>query len=467
MFMLVPVQISYDMCRTNKKIEQQYVSQMHGMNRSMSARDDAVDALIQFEKSTISMKTLLRELQLTSVDASDSHLPTQSLSLGVIRFRNTIDYLLSKSLGKKKLQDLNSRDRNILRLLLYEIEWLDTRMDDVLSCFHETKANYRNVITRAVETDLDTIVKGLALVNRLSLKYSHPTFIVKTLLDNLPLEETIRLLTANNKKRTYYLRLNKLLGINDTILNSLTGVKLEKDPDVSGLYRIIDGIERVVQSKYFQDGHILIQDKASVLTVEALDIHPDQTIWDSCAAPGMKTQLIAEKLEGTGRLIASDVYKDRVKLAHDRSIHLRAHQIEWLHADSTNPAVTSADRILIDAPCTSTGILQTYPSFKWRLNKQVLFSLMTIQNKLLDGILSSYQNKPGTEIVFSTCSILPHEGESQIDSALSRHNIELLEPNIIGTRGYPGFKCSDKVTRLFPHKHEASGFFIARMRIRS
>jgi 16S rRNA (cytosine967-C5)-methyltransferase len=433
----------------------------------MSARDDAIDALIRFEKSTTSMKTLLRELQTTSADSSDSQIPSQSLSMGVIRFRNTIDYLLSRSLENKKLQELNVRDRNILRLLLYEIEWLDSDMEEVVSYFPEIKAKYSHVMTRAAETDLDTIVRRLALVNRLSLTYSHPTFLVKTLLDNIPLEETIWLLKTNNKTRTYYLRLNKLMGIDDSILNSLTGVKLEKDSDVSGLYRIKDGIERVVLSKYFQDGYILIQDKASILAVEALDTRPGQTVWDSCAAPGMKTQLLAEKLMGTGKLIASDVYKDRVRVAHNRTMHLNAHQVEWLHADSTNPTVTSADKILIDAPCTSTGILQTYPSFKWRLNKQVLFSLMTIQHKILDGILSSYKNRPGTEIVFSTCSLLPHEGESQIDSALSRHNIELLEPKTIGTRGYPGFKCSEKVTRLFPHKHETSGFFIAKMRINS
>ncbi|MDH4212835.1 MAG: hypothetical protein OEV85_02840 [Candidatus Thorarchaeota archaeon] len=465
--MLDLAQTSYNMYNTNKKIEQQWVSQKHGMNRSISAIDDAVNALIQFEKSTTSMKTLLRELQATSVDTFVSKIPAQSLSLGVIRFRNTIDYLLQKSLGKKKLMDLNVRDRNILRLILYEAKWLDAGIDEILSRLPEIEETYGNIIMRAVETDLDAIVKKLATANRLSLRYSHPTFLVRTLLDNLSFEETIKLLNANNKKRTYYLRLNRLLGGDDSILNSLAGVKLVIDPDIPGLYRVLDGIERVIASPFFQDGYILIQDKASVLSVEALDTHPGQTVWDSCAAPGMKTQLIAEKLMGKGKLIASDVYKERVKGAHNRSAYLNAHHIEWLHADSTSPVVTSADKILIDAPCTSTGILQAYPSFKWRLNKQVLFSLMTIQNKLLDGILSLYQNKPGTEIVFSTCSILPHEGESQIDSALSRHNIELLEPMNIGARGYPGFNCSQKVTRMFPHIHNTSGFFIARMRIKS
>jgi 16S rRNA (cytosine967-C5)-methyltransferase len=220
-----------------------------------------------------------------------------------------------------------------------------------------------------------------------------------------------------------------------------------------------------VSSQHFHEGRVLIQDLASVLVVKSLDPQPGEKVWDSCAAPGMKTQLIAELMQGQGEIIATDMYEERVRVAQERAQILNASHVQWLQADATKPVVHDADRILIDAPCTSTGILQTYPSFKWRLNKETLFTLMTIQNKLLDGILTAYRDRPGTELVFSTCSILPHEGESQIDSAMERHNIELLEPYPYGARGYPKFKCSPYIRRLFPHKHNASGFFIAKMRI--
>ena len=228
----------------------------------------------------------------------------------------------------------------------------------------------------------------------------------------------------------------------------------------------MEGVDSVVRSSLFKDGLILIQDKSSVATVNALDPQPGQKIWDACAAPGMKTQLIAERMKGQGQIVATDVYEDRVKTASERSQHLNASQIEWKQADATKLLVHDADKILIDAPCTSTGILQAYPSFKWRLNKETLFALMTVQNKILDAILTDYADKPGTEIVFSTCSILPHEGESQIDSAMQRHNIELLKPLDYGSSGYPDFECSEMVQRLFPHKHDSSGFFIARLRIK-
>ena len=439
---------------------------LHVMNKEQSIRSDAIEALVQYDQSTTSMKTLLRELQTASVDSSDSHVQTQSLSLSVVRFRNTIDFIVSRSLGKRKLRDLSSRDRNVLRLAVYEVHWRNADLKDTLSYYPEIESHYSTEFKQATAVNLDAVIEGMPTVNRLSLKHSHPTFLVKTLLDNLTLDETVQLLTSNNKIRPYYVRPNRLYDDKDSFLVSLTDAKLKRDPDIPEVYQIVEGVDSIVKSSLFKDGRVLIQDKSSVITVNALDPQPGQKIWDACAAPGMKTQLIAERLMGNGQIMATDVYPERVKAARDLSKHLNASQIEWMQADATKPEVHDADKILIDAPCTSTGILQTYPSFKWRLNKDTLFALMTVQNKILDAIITDYSDRPGTEIVFSTCSILPHEGESQIDSVMQRHNVELLQPLDYGSSGYPDFDCSEMVQRLFPHKHNSSGFFIARLRIK-
>jgi 16S rRNA (cytosine967-C5)-methyltransferase len=436
------------------------------MNQAESSRSEALEALIQYEKSTTSMRTVLREMQTASPDLSVSHSHTQSLSLSVVRFRNTIDFMISRALGKKKLYQLSLRDRNILRLATYEINWLKADWTKMRSFYPEIETLYGQVVKRVSDINLDTSIEGMPLANRLSIKYSHPTFLVKTLLDNLPLEEVVQLLESNNQKRTYYVRPNRLYHDYESVLESLEMVELKRDPDVPEVFRVIQGIESVVGSHLFKDGRVLIQDKASVITVNVLDPKPGQKIWDACAAPGMKTQLIAERMMGQGQIIASDVYEERVKAAIDNSKHLKASQIDWIHADATQPVVHNAEKILIDAPCTSTGILQTYPSFKWRLNKDTLFALMTVQNKILEAILTAYKDKPGTQIVFSTCSILPHEGESQIDSVMQRFNVELLKPFKYGNPGYDGFDCSEMVQRLFPHKHGTSGFFIAKLRIK-
>ncbi|MCK5265189.1 MAG: hypothetical protein KAR03_06230, partial [Candidatus Thorarchaeota archaeon] len=391
-------------------------------------RTDAIDALNLYEQSSTSMKALLRDMITTSADYTGSQIRIQSLSLSVIKFRNTLDYLISRTLGKRKLQSLTIQNRNVLRLLLYETKWLNSDLEELLAFYPDVTFQDKKILREAIAIDVETTFLQMPEINRLSLLYSHPTFLVKTLLDNMKRGETIELMNANNQKRTYYVRPNRLQEDTDTILKSIEDVELEQIPDVPEVARVVHGIDSIIKSNSFQEGFILIQDLASVLTVKSLGPQPGEKIWDSCAAPGMKTQLIAEMMKGQGTIIATDVYGDRVRAAADRAQFLRADQIQWLQADATKPMVLDADKILIDAPCTSTGILQVYPSFKWRLNKKTLFALMTIQNKLLDGIITAYQDKPGAEIVFSTCSILPHEGESQIDSVMERHDIELIEP---------------------------------------
>ncbi|MGY5878839.1 MAG: RsmB/NOP family class I SAM-dependent RNA methyltransferase [Candidatus Thorarchaeota archaeon] len=431
----------------------------------MSIRAETIEALNRFENASTSMKTLLREMQTTSPDSIDSQIHIQSLSLSVIRFRNTLDYLLSKALGRKTIQGLSLEEKNTLRLLLYETKWLNSDIDDFISHYPNVK-RFERKLMKVLTLDLDIAFQNMPEINRLSLLYSHPTFIVETLLGNLTVEDTVELLKANNQTRSYYIRPNLLHKNAAATLDSFSNIQLEQVRNIPNVSRIVQGVEQVVSSQHFHEGRILIQDLASVLVVKSLDPQPGEKVWDSCAAPGMKTQLIAETMQGKGEIIATDMYEERVRAAQERAQILNASHVQWLQADATKPVVLDADRILIDAPCTSTGILQSYPSFKWRLNKDTLFTLMTIQNKLLDGILTAYRDKPGTELVFSTCSILPHEGESQIDSAMKRHDIELLEPYPYGNRGYPRFKCSRHVRRLFPHNHNTSGFFIAKMRIK-
>jgi 16S rRNA (cytosine967-C5)-methyltransferase len=303
----------------------------------------------------------------------------------------------------------------------------------------------------------------------LGLEYSHPSFIVKTLLENTSLNEAKSLMRSNNEPRSYYFRINKLIADPGEVSVGLQelGVAFEADSEVPLLYKVQDGVDALFSSKYFRDGEILVQDRSSVLVARALSPEPGSKVWDACAAPGMKTHALWEMMEQRGTLCATDIHPKRLQNARKRAKTLGLDDVKFIVGDAIEAPVESADRILIDAPCSSTGILRSHPSYKWMLNRKKLFSIMAIQNKLLEGILAKYQDRPGTEIVFATCSILPHEGESQIDSILSKYPIELLEIPFKGSPGYSKFDCSEKVLRLFPNKHDSSGFFISRFRITS
>ncbi len=431
------------------------------------ARENALRALEEYHRKPRPIMSILREIETASEHSNEIRTHTNSLAAGVIKHLNTVDFLIARGLGARKPSQLDARERSRLRLAVFECRWFGTALEALSDEYLKQDPRMETVVKKAIEVDVERATQRLSAASMLSVRYSHPSFMVETLLDNLPEDDVLDLLKANNGGRHYYVRANKFKEGHEIMpsIASELGATIEPDVDIQGLYRVTRNIDKIVGSKPFRDGSILIHDKASVLTVHALNLKPGDAVWDSCAAPGQKTQLIAEQVVPSGRVVASERYADRLHIAKERSNLLESANVEWLHADASKSPVRNVRKILIDAPCSSTGTLNSHPYYKWRLNKQTLLGIMSVQNKILDGIIERFSDRPGTEIVYATCSVLPHEGESQIDSVLNRHKIELLDPGIPGSDGYPSFECSKSVRRLFPHKHATSGFFIARFRI--
>jgi len=432
-----------------------------------AATDVVISLLSQFAETSKSMRILLRSANSDRLFTGGNRGYIESRSLGVVRFLNTIDYIIMKALGKREVSELSVRDRSLLRLATYEGRWSNISSDVIRSIILDSSAHLAKTASRAIELDLESYLRNLSQTKALSLGLSHPTFLVHTLLENLPETDAINLMRCNNGSRDYFLRVNRLLEGHETIIRDLEGrgIKVEPDPRIPNLFRLGSEAQGLFGLPEFENGQVLVQDKGSVAVAYALGPRPGMKVWDACAAPGMKTQLLWELMEGEGVLHATDISSVRLGRAKKRATRLGYDEVRFSEADAAEAPIEGADLILVDAPCTSTGMLRSHPSYKWRLNKKTLFSLMSIQNKILDGVLAAYANRPGTEIVYATCSLLPHEGESQIDSAMTRHSFDLLEIPLEGSKGYAGFECSDKALRLSPDKHNSNGFFIAKLRI--
>lgn len=422
--------------------------------------------LSEYNSAAVTMRELLRQIEVHLKDEMSIRGYVESRSLGVIRYLNTIDYLAIRALGRKNLSDLSNREQSLLRLAAFEGRWIKTPMSTELSSLLQ-ESGLEEAARRSVNFDIERNTENLPPSNALGVRLSHPTFLVETFLEHLGIDEAIELMNRNNGARDYFLRVNTLVSDEDSVLSLLKAksIELAPEPEVPGIFRVTQGVTELFDSDEFRNGRILVQDKGSVAVAIALDVKPGMRVWDACAAPGMKTHLLWELMSSKGQLTATDINADRLETAKSRCSSLGCEGVSFVKADAATAPISDAEKILIDAPCTSTGILRSHPSFKWRLNKATLMSIMAIQNKILDGILTAYSTRPGTEIVFATCSLLPHEGESQIDSAMTRHSFELLEIPVKGSPGYSGFECSDKVIRLFPHRQNSNGFFIAKMRI--
>lgn len=430
-------------------------------------RNLAVSTLSRYERISASARTILRDTAEKTGLSGAQAASLNMLVLGVLKRLNTIDFIIARVLRNRSPSSLSIPRRAMLRLAVFEGRWLRVSFKTLKNQYLENGDELTEAIRRALTLDVEDTIAHFDRVGQLSIRLSHPTFMVQTLLEHLPESEAIELMKANNATPEHYVRVNRLLvpEANRTDLVKNTDVRFQPDEDFANLYHVTEGIDKVVQSEIFQDGRLLIHDKASVIAVDVLAPNKNDTVWDSCAAPGMKTQLIAEILGSRGRLVASDVYPERMRLGHNRCREMGCDSSQWLLADASYPPVRNIDKILIDAPCTSTGILQRDPSYKWRLNKEYLSTMMTVQHKILDSIITAFKDSPGVEILYATCSLLPHEGESQIDSALNSHNIELVDIDLDCSQGYAGFKCSEKVRRPFPHTDKTNGFFISKLRI--
>ncbi|MFW9966154.1 MAG: RsmB/NOP family class I SAM-dependent RNA methyltransferase [Candidatus Thorarchaeota archaeon] len=425
-----------------------------------------IGLLSEYSTTTRTMRELLRISGSDNSEDLQTRGYVQSRVLGIIRFLNTINYIAIRALGKRNLSDFTIADQSLLRFAIYQQRWLKTPLSSTALEMLDS-SGLSDTVNQAIKIDLDRRTKNMSSSNAIGIKLSHPTFIVETLLEHLGVDEAQELMKYNNGPRDYFLRVNTLLAHHEEVISLLEGqeIVLESVKELPNLFRLVSGISALFDSKEFKNGRIIVQDKGSVAVGHALAPKPGLKVWDACAAPGMKTHLLWELMKGEGHLVATDISTSRLKNMKIRCSKIGCESVEFMEADAITAPISDADKILIDAPCTSTGILRSHPSFKWRLNKESLMSLMSIQNKILDGILNAYSDKPGTEIVYATCSLLPHEGESQIDSAMTRHPIELLEMPLVGSPGYSGFDCSDKVIRLSPHRHNSNGFFIARFRI--
>ncbi|HAI43578.1 MAG TPA: RNA methyltransferase, partial [Maribacter sp.] len=195
----------------------------------------------------------------------------------------------------------------------------------------------------------------------------------------------------------------------------------------------------------FKNGMFEVQDASSQLVSDFLDIEPGQRVVDTCAGAGGKSLHLAALMENKGQLIFMDIYGSKLKELKRRARRNGAHNIEVREIDSTKvykKLYGSADRVLIDAPCTGLGVLRRNPDSKWKMQPEFLDKIVKTQHE----IIRNYSKivKPGGKMVYATCSILPQENSHQVQSFLKSEegkDFTLVKDKKIyaSKSGYDGF----------------------------
>ncbi len=250
------------------------------------------------------------------------------------------------------------------------------------------------------------------------------------------------------------LRVNRLKGSRDAVAQFFP----DAEPiGVNGLR--LAGSANVEASSAYREGLVEVQDFGSQLIADACGAAPGMTVIDLCAGAGGKSLALAAAMMNTGRLVACDTVRDRLRRLEPRATRAGA-EVEIRLLDGGREAAQlgdlkdAADVVLVDAPCSGTGTLRRNPEARWRLTPDRVASLVTLQRHVLE--LAAPLVKPGGALVYAVCSLLKEEGSSQAAAFLARHSGWSAEPLKFGTAVEAG-------TRLTPGQDGTDGFFVARL----
>lgn len=379
----------------------------------------------------------------------------QELVYGMVRWQATLDWLVARKTGERKQ---NEALRLLLHLGLYQLFWLQRIPNH--AAVHETvelgkrlgfgpQAGFLNAILRGYTREREATMAGLEKLKQTdpAAGFSHPAWLLDRWQKRWDAAETGRLLEWNNTPPSTFARLNTLKADATTLMAAWEkeGVAFagrQWDWTGGGLVFELKSHPPLPGCESFQQGLFYVQDPSTVLAVSELDPQPDDIILDQCAAPGGKTTLIAQRLQNRGRIVAQDNQPERLRLVRENCARLGVTCVDFPEDNPPGPF----DRILVDAPCSNTGVLRRRVDLRWRIQPGEIERLREAQQALLRQ--AAARLKAGGTLVYSTCSLEPEENEGVTQNFLARHRDFNLE----------------RQRQLLPFAEGVDGAYVARLR---
>src|SRR5215831_9958678 len=390
----------------------------------------------------------------------------QELVYGVARWQATLDWLIDR---KSRTHPPKPPLRDILRLGLYQIFWLDRIPNH--AAVHETvelarhfrlsaQTGFINAVLRGYLREADATRKLLAdlKTSQLHLGYSHPEWLVQRWADRWGAEQTRALLEWNNTPPKTFARANLLKTEPGKLLAQWREENVEydfvrRDWFPENLVFELKSHPPLPGLPSFQQGLFYVQDPSTLLAVHTLDPKPGERILDLCAAPGGKLTYIAQIVRNEARLIARDISPERLKFIQENCSRLA---ITCVQLASPNHSLIESlaqplaafspfDRILLDAPCSNTGVMRRRVDLRWRLEPSEITRLSKLQFDLLTQAATLLKSS-GT-VIYSTCSLEAEENEAVVTQFL---------------RSNPAFALGSQRS-LLPFADSTDGAYVARL----
>ena len=393
------------------------------------------------------------------------------------RRRNLIDKFVNTVVTPKKITEYNLGIQSFLRLYVYQTRiaknWGKINLQEAGQIASLGRAILDWQTLREVEPflgflltrQLEPILKAADDVEKVSLETFHPSWFVKYCYNLLGRNEAVAFLEGSINPPPAYIRANTLAASEEEILQRLAteGVKVEKTEPLKYTYKICEVKKPLNTLPSYKEGLFYIQDKASCFAAQAADPKPGSKVFDVCAAPGAKTTFLAQLMNNEGRIGSVDYSIRRLKVWQKETARMGVKIAQPLIADACAllPFKDQADLVVLDPPCTSTGVFAKQPSAKWRLRPKSIEKMAAIQWQMIQSCANEVAS--GGILTYSTCSITVEENELIIERFLKEHpefTLTEIEPKI----GLPGMRELTKCQRLYPHIHQCNGFFIAKLK---
>ena len=447
-------------------------------------RELILEILIRVEKHSAYLNILIKHyLNQYSIKSEDKAL-VQEITYGVTRFRKKLDWIVNQFLNSQS-KKIPLVIHNILRIGVYQIVYLDkipnyAIVNESVELAKKSKypkyAKLVNAVLRNIIRKLDNISwpdMKQDPIEYIAVFYSFPEWLVKRWIKRYGLDLCIVICQTMNKKPNITLRINSLK-IN------MSGLKKKLSESVilfkEGQYLpseslVLEEFVNIGNSAMFKNGLFSIQDESSSLASRLLNPMPGQIIIDMCSGPGGKTSHMAQLMKNQGEIIAFEKNRKRLEMVKSECRRLGINNVTSILNDVTifdADYLGKADKVMVDAPCSGTGVIRKKPDLKWKnINDSQIKSTTKVQEKILN--IASRYLKPGGELLYSTCSIEAEENDWIIKKFLENNKQFVVQDTSSFVNEYSVIKYNTEIgqsIQILPgySGKNVDGFYIVKMK---